>query len=312
MADGFVILDKPGGSTSRQADWRVAKIFGEKKFGHIGTLDPMASGLLVVALGEATKMIPFIGAKGGPGAEKEYLFSIKWGIRTDTGDITGNVLEYGGRIPAMDEIAAAIPKLVGEYDQMPPAFSSKKINGVAAYVLARKGSEPKLSPKRVSIHELTIDNLQLTINVDDLIYRARCSAGTYVRALVQDIIKTVNSQLQIVNCKLSIDNCVGTASMIRRTQTNGFFIKDGAGLDFLENLYNNGGAVLGFLMPLDFGLDDIPAAKLETGDAVLFSRGGFIPMIGDGFRRVYSGDKFIGIGILEQGVLKPKRVMRGS
>lgn len=301
MADGFIILDKPEGPTSRQADGKVARMFGEEKFGHIGTLDPMASGLLVVALGEATKMIPFleIGL-----IVKEYLFSIKWGTRTDTGDVTGKVLEEGGRIPAVDEIAAAIPKMIGEYDQMPPAFSAKKVDGVAAYVLARKGSEPKLSPKRVSIYQLTAENGQLAIDANDLVYRVKCSVGTYVRSLVQDIIK-------IVNCQLPAVNCIGTMSMIRRTETNGFFIKDGTRLDFLENLYNNGRAVKDYLKPLDFGLDGIPVAKLETKNAILFSRGKFIPMNGDGLRRVYSGEKFVGMGILENGVLKPKRVICG-
>jgi tRNA pseudouridine55 synthase len=294
--DGFILLDKPIGITSRQAGWRAAKIFGQRVFGHIGTLDPMASGLLIVALGQATKMIPFF-----PDAPKEYLFSVKWGVKTDTGDITGSVAEQGGRIPTMDEIRAVLPSLVGEYDQTPPAFSAKKIGGVPSYKLARQGRAVMPAPKKINVYELEIIESAGHEPADadgnpSQVFRVKCGAGTYVRALAGDIAEKLGT--------------VAACSMIRRVKTNGLDIKDAAALDFLENLYNNGGAALDNLKPLDFGLDDIPVAKLETIDSILFSNGGFVPAQGAGIRRVYSEHGFVGIGTIERGLIKPKRLIR--
>ncbi|MDR2268760.1 MAG: tRNA pseudouridine(55) synthase TruB [Rickettsiales bacterium] len=300
MADGFILLDKPSGITSRQAGGQIAKMFGEKKFGHIGTLDPMASGLIVIALGEATKMIPFLEAQGAKCKEqsKEYLFSIKWGIRTDTGDITGNIADENGKSPPIDEIRKILPKLVGEYEQTPPAFSAKKLGGIPAYALARKGAPVKLKPVRILISELRIANCES--EADDAVYIVRCGAGTYVRSLIQDIVKLVNSE-----------KFFGTASMIRRTKTNGFSIENAAALDFFEKMFNNSNALRDFLKPLDFGLADIPVAKLESGDINLFSHGGVVSVQnGDGPVRVYSGEKFIGMGEVENKRLKPKRIIK--
>jgi tRNA pseudouridine55 synthase len=284
----------------------------------------MASGLLVIALGQATKMIPFLSPMsevqcrkssdfGLPTPDfglKEYLFSIKWGIRTDTGDVTGNIIEDCRTAPiACGDCQSAfasegefigciekiLPRFIGEYDQTPPTFSAKKINGVPAYKMARQGLEVKLTPKRVKIYEFTIHNSQCTI-ADNLIYRVKCSAGTYIRSLVQDMAARAGS--------------IAAASMIRRTKTNGFSVENAITLDFLEKIYNNGGAVADFLKPPDFGLDGIPVAELEHKDAVLFSNGGFIPSNGDGFRRAYSGGNFIGMGKAEGGLLKPERVIK--
>jgi tRNA pseudouridine55 synthase len=285
MANGFVLVDKETGLTSRQVGSRVARIFNEKTFGHIGTLDPMASGLLVIALGEATKMIPFIEDKH---EIKEYLFSIKWGIKTDTDDITGNIVEEGGPIPENDKITGILSSFVGKYEQMPPAFSAKKVSGVPAYKLARKGIDVKLSPKQIEIYSIEMD--------DDNTFKMKCSVGTYVRSVVRDIATKLGT--------------IATCSMIRRTQTNGFDIKNAVRLDFLENLSNNHGAFSDYLNAPDFGLDDIPVTKLEIKNATLFSNGGFIPMNGDGLVRVYSNDLFVGIGEISDGVLKPKRIIK--
>ena len=285
MADGFVLVDKETGFTSRQVGSKIAHIFNEKTFGHIGTLDPMASGLIVIALGNATKMIPFIEGKC---EIKEYLFSIKWGIRTDTDDITGSVAEEGGRIPENDEIAGILTSFIGKYDQIPPVFSAKKVSGVPAYKLARKGIDVKLTPKQIEIYSLEF--------IDENIIKMQCSVGTYVRSVVRDIATKLGT--------------VATCSMIRRTKTNGFDIKNAVRLDFLENLSNNNGAFADFLFAPDFGLDDIPVTKLEIKNAKLFSNGGFIPMIGNGLVRVYSDDLFIGMGEISDGVLKPKRIIK--
>jgi tRNA pseudouridine55 synthase len=307
-ASGFVLLDKPEGITSRRAGARVARLFGAKTFGHIGTLDPMASGLLVIALDEATKMIPFLEGQGTRDEGKEYLFSIKWGIRTDTGDITGKISERNDSVPEEAEVLKILPELVGEYEQTPPAFSAKKIGGKPAYVLARKGLEPILRPKKIHVFELEALRARNPPDAPGgFALRVKCSPGTYVRALAQDIVSAVNRRSKF-------GPLLGTCDMIRRIKTNGFDIKDGRALDFLEKLFNNGETAPGdCLMPPDFGLDGIPVMKLEPKDAELFRHGGFVksePAIRNGgFVRIYSDSRFIGIGEIERGVLKPKRVL---
>ena len=134
--DGIIILDKDSGVFSRTAGWRAAKMFGEKKFGHIGTLDPMATGVLVIAIGKATKMIPFI--EENCSNKKEYLFGLKFGIETDSGDITGNIVKKAGKTPDEKEIKSACEILKKSTDQIPPAFSAIHIDGRRAYELARR------------------------------------------------------------------------------------------------------------------------------------------------------------------------------
>lgn len=308
MKSGFILLDKPSGMTSRQAGAKVAKLFGAdpRRTGHIGTLDPMASGLLVIALGEATKMIPFM-EEVAFGAYKDYEFQIKWGVRTDTDDITGTIVEEGGRIPPIEEIEKAWASMAGKYEQTPPAYSAKKINGTPAHKLARQGIVPDIKPKLVSIYSPSHARATDT-------YSMGISKGGYVRSVVRDLAAKLGT--------------IATTSMIRRTYMTDAH-HGGISLDALEHDINklessknseyNAGAVSKHLMPLDFGLDDIPVAKLETNDAKLFQNGGFVQteristFYPEGWAtdyiRVYNGDKFIGIGTIKDGVLKPKRII---
>ncbi|HNY25196.1 MAG TPA: tRNA pseudouridine(55) synthase TruB [Alphaproteobacteria bacterium] len=286
MIDGWIILDKPSGISSRAAGGRIARMFGAKTFGHIGTLDPMASGLLPIALGQATKMIPFMEGK----SSKEYLFSVKWGFETDTLDTKGHEIKTGGKTPTEKEIKAACKKLIGEYDQVPPNYSAIHINGQRAYKLACSGVNVDMPPRRVFIHELEL------IDSKSWTFRVSCGTGTYVRSLVRDIAKLCGT--------------LATVDMIRRTKTTGFEIKDAHTLDFLEKLVNNDQALNECLKPMDFGLGDIPVLNLNDKDADYYKKGGFVKMalaIESGLFRVYSGDEFIGIGKFEDGLLRPKR-----
>ena len=139
MSSGWIILDKPTGVFSRTAGARVARMFGEKKFGHIGTLDPMATGILPIALGDATKMIPFVQEIND--GEKEYLFSVQFGFETDTLDITGREIARNNIIPSDNQIRAAISELVGDIIQIPPKYSAIHVQGQRAYRAARDGIE---------------------------------------------------------------------------------------------------------------------------------------------------------------------------
>ncbi len=288
--DGIIILDKDSGVFSRTAGHHIAKMFGEKKFGHIGTLDPMATGVLPIAIGNATKMIPFIEEINAN--KKEYLFGLKFGIETDSLDITGKEINKSTVIPDEEEIKSAIQKLTGEIEQIPPMFSAVHINGKRAYELARAGKEIKINPRKITIYELEyIGN-----NKDEYNFRVVCSRGTYVRSLVRDIAK--------------ICGTYATTTYIRRTLTNGFDIKNAIKLDFLENLVNNRCAVDKYLLAPDCALGDIPVTNLDDKDTILYKNGGFIKVAeNDGLYRVYSNKNFVGIGRIENQTLKPKRTI---
>jgi len=319
MKSGFVILDKPSGMTSRRAGGIVARMFGQKKFGHIGTLDPMASGVLPIALGEATKMIPYlddVGARGNA-PEKEYLFSIKWGIRTDTDDITGKIIEQdeNALCPMPCALSAACAALVGVVEQTPPAYSAIKIGGRKACDMARRGVEFEMPKRKVMIYDLTHTppamRAPLSKGKGNLTFRVRCSPGTYVRTLAQQIAEKINKTT--LDLRPSTHDFICTTDMIRRTASSGFEIKDAVGLDFLENLYNNNPAdVEQYLRPVDFGLDDILVLELNDNDAKRFQNGQGIREQGlgiSGLRRVYNNSEFLGIGELVDNVLKPLRVI---
>lgn len=291
MACGWIILDKESGLFSRTASTRVARLFGARTSGHIGTLDPMASGVLPIAVGAATKMIPFV--EDAHENIKEYLFSMRFGIATDTLDITGRETARNDFTPTVDAVLDALPQFIGEISQIPPVYSAVHIAGRRAYELARGGMDTAPAPRTVHIYALEF----LGRDGSDWNFRLRCSRGTYVRALVRDIARAVGA--------------VATTTMIRRTQSGGFDIKNAVTLDFLEKLVNNGTDIKDFLKSPDHGLGDIPVVCLDDKSAALYQNGGFILVGGaSGLRRVYSGDVFIGIGRIDDtGMLRPKRTI---
>lgn len=287
--DGWIILDKASGLNSRTAGGRLARMFGAGTFGHIGTLDPMASGLLPIALGQATKMIPFIGVAG----PKEYLFGVQFGFETDTLDITGTQTLQTGHVPTPDQVRGACAQLIGTINQIPPQYSAVHVNGQRAHAMARRGVVVDIPARLVTIESLEL----LDATGPSWQFRVICSTGTYVRSIARDIAK--------------ICGTVATVDMIRRLQSNGFFIKDTLKLDFLENMVNNGASIDEYLMPVDFGLGDIPVLNLNDEDTDLYKNGGFIKVTATGdLIRVYHGTDFVGIGKLDDGWLRPKRTLQ--
>lgn len=288
--DGWIILDKPSGVFSKSVAMRTSKIFNTKKNGHIGTLDPMASGVLPIAIGNATKMVPFI--EEFCDRTKEYLFSVAFGFETDTLDVTGNEVARTGKIPTEPDVRAQISNFIGRIKQIPPIFSAVHIDGRRAYELARAGEHVDVPERTVDVYSLEL--IGFSGNLCD--FRMRCAPGTYVRSIARDIAHALGT--------------IATVTMIRRTQTSGFTIKNAVTLDFLENLFNNGGDVGQYLAPVDFGLGDIPVLNLDDGATKLYRNGGFITVVqNDGVYRVYSGKDFVGIGTVAGGVLKPKRTI---
>lgn len=290
MDSGWIILDKPSGIFSRRVAGIVARMFGARTFGHIGTLDEMASGVLPIALGAATKMIPFVEMTCP--SVKEYEFSCVFGYETDTLDALGHEIARTDIIPSQSAVERAVSQSIGDIEQIPPIYSAVHINGRRAYDVARRGGAVDLPPHHVHIDSLNL----LNINGAVWTFRTRCSRGTYVRAIARDIAK--------------ICGTLATVTMIRRTESIGFSVKNAVQLDFLENLFNNGGDFRQYLKPIDFGLGDIPVWNLDDKSAVLYKNGGFIETgDADGLRRVYSGSEFIGIGMVADGVLRPKRTI---
>lgn len=283
-------MDKDSGLFSRTAGGRVARMLGTKKFGHIGTLDPMATGVLPIAIGDATKMIPFVEQNGSH--VKEYLFSCVFGFETDTLDITGTEIARNDIVPAESDVRAVLPKFIGQISQVPPIYSAVHIDGHRAHELARRGRAVEIPPRNVEIFALELLGGQGA----SWHFRMRCSPGTYVRSVARDIAKMCG--------------CLATVDMIRRTHTNGFDIKDAVTLDFLEKVFNNSGNLGENLKPTDFGLGDIPVLSLDCKDADFYRNGGFIETGAEnGLYRVYSDKNFIGIGVVSDGVLRPKRTI---
>ena len=288
--DGIVIIDKETGLFSRRIGTRVARMFGTKKFGHIGTLDEMATGVLPIVIGNATKMIPFI--EENTENKKTYLFGLKFGFETDSLDILGNTIKESNVVPGDIEIKDACVKIAESTEQIPPIYSAIHINGQRAYDLARHGKNVEIPARPVKIYELEYTGK----TGDEYNFRVTCSRGTYVRAIVRDIAKFCDT--------------LATTTYIRRTFTNGFDIKNAVRLDFLENLVNNNERIDEYLMQPDCALGDIPVINLGDKDVEFYKNGGFIKTdFGDGQYRVYSNKTFIGIGRVVDGMLKPKRTL---
>lgn len=201
MIHGWLNLDKPTGISSAQAVTQVKRTLKIKKAGHLGTLDPLASGVLPIALGEATKTIPYLSCD-----LKAYNFTIKWGKQTTTDDLDGDIIRTSTIKPQYDQINCAIKDFIGEITQTPPQFSAIKVKGVRAYKLARSGQSVNIKPRRVKVHELKLIFLDTTNNSAD--FSMLCGSGVYVRSIARDLGATLN--------------CFGHITRLRRTMVGNF------------------------------------------------------------------------------------------
>lgn len=209
--NGWLIIDKEAGMGSTQVVGKTRYLMQAAKNGHCGTLDPFATGVLPIAFGEATKLIPYV-TEG----DKEYEFWLKFGTTTDTLDCDGKIVAEGGKIPTKEEVEAVLPLFVGDIIQIPPAFSAIKINGQRAYDMARKGQEVEIPERKITIYELEL----LEMSESDVVHcRVRCSKGTYVRTLGADIAKKLST--------------IGYLKALRRTKCGSF---DVSSTILLENL----------------------------------------------------------------------------
>jgi tRNA pseudouridine55 synthase len=292
---GWIVLDKPSGITSTQAVARVKRAFNAQKAGHAGTLDPLASGLLPIALGEATKVASF--AMDGV---KVYRFTVRWGAATDTDDSEGTVAETSDARPDGADIAALLPGYTGVISQTPPQFSAIKIAGERAYDLARQGENVALEARDVEIARL---ELVATCDEDHAEFEAECSKGTYVRSLARDFGRDLG--------------CLGHISELRRTRVGPFGEDDMISLEKLEGLSHIAAGsepMKDFLRPVETALDDIPALAISRAEATRMRQGQPVIMRGRdapilcGTVYVSSHGNPVALAEAKQGALHPKRV----
>jgi tRNA pseudouridine55 synthase len=282
---GWVALDKPEGMTSTQAVSRLKRLFHAKKAGHAGTLDPIATGILPIAFGEATKTVPYV-----QDGEKSYRFTVRWGIETSTDDCEGEPVAQSATRPAPAEIAALLPQFTGAIAQVPPAFSALKINGERAYDLARGGAPPALCARPVTVHAFEL----IDAAHDTAIFGARCGKGTYVRALARDLGRSLG--------------CYGHVSALRRTRVGPFSEADAAKLGELE-----AGLGLQALQGVDAGLSELRRVVVDKSGAARLRRGQPVLLCGhdippEGLAYAACGGDVVAVGEVEKGALVPGRI----
>jgi tRNA pseudouridine55 synthase len=240
---GWVVLDKPYGLGSTSAVGKVRWLFQAQKAGHAGTLDPLASGILPIALGEATKTVPFM-----MDAAKSYEFELSWGANTTTQDAEGEITETSDNRPAESEILAALSQFIGDIEQVPPKFSAIKIDGRRAYDLARAGEEVEIKSRPVRVEDVRL----LAASNDSARFMVDCGKGTYIRSLARDL-------------AAALGTC-GHVTALRRTRVGPFTLQQSITLAELEQTCDRG-AVSEALYPLSTALDDIPVLAVADQDA---------------------------------------------
>jgi tRNA pseudouridine55 synthase len=291
---GWLILDKPVGMTSTHAVAQVKRLFEAQKAGHAGTLDPLASGCLPIALGEATKAVPHVFD-----GRKVYRFTIRWGIETDTDDAEGKVVATAEARPRSDEIAIRLTDFLGEIMQTPPAFSAIKIAGERAYDLARDGEAVVLEPRPVTIHRLDLVDIP---DPDHAVLEAECGRGTYVRAIARDLGRALGTRGHVSALRRMVVGPFDEAAMVGITELREAHEAEGpAGCDR-------------FLRPVEEALSGLAEVALTGGDAARVLRGQSVLLRGRdaplfaGAAYATSAGKLLAVGEIEAGTLHPRRV----
>jgi tRNA pseudouridine55 synthase len=283
--DGWINLDKPTGVSSTQAVGRLKFLFNAKKAGHAGTLDPLASGVLPVAFGEATKTVPIV-----QDGAKAYRFRVRWGEESATDDAEGEIVARSGRRPAPAEIEALLPRFVGVILQTPPTFSAIRIDGARAYDLAREGESFQIQPRPISVYRLDL----ISAEPDAAVLEAECGKGAYVRAIARDLGRALG--------------CYGHVIELRRTRVGPFSADAAVGLDRLPDP----GLMARALLPVQAGLAEIPLFAIDRAGAATLRRGqklllrGPAPMQGPAYAECFGTP--IAFGVIRDGYFVSTRV----
>lgn len=290
---GWLVLDKPYELGSTQAVGKIRWLFDAQKAGHAGTLDPLATGVLPIALGEATKTVPYV-----TDGEKAYRFTVRWGVETTTDDAEGEVAKTSDERPTSEQIEALLPAFTGDISQVPPAFSAIKIDGKRAYAEARAGKDVKLEPRTVTIDTFKLLNCP---DSDHAEFEITCGKGTYVRALARDMGRELG--------------CCGHITGLRRTFVEPFEESDAVSLDTLIALEGDlDGLDQHLISPLEAmqGFPEIrvsedEARRIRLGNAIIL-RGRDAPVEEADACAIYRGN-LVAIGDVQKGQFQPKRVL---
>lgn len=253
---GWICLDKPYDLTSTHAVGRIRRLFNAQKAGHAGTLDPLATGILPIALGEATKTVAFM-----VDADKAYRFTIAWGRTTATYDREGETLAESDVRPTVAEVEAVLPRFVGEITQVPPIYSAIKVDGERSYDLARAGEAVELAPRTVTVHSARVAGAP---DADHVTLEIECGKGTYVRAICRDLADALGA--------------CGHVSELRRTRVGCFSDKTAVTLEMLEDLGHKARQSEA-LLPVETALDDIPELAVTEEDAFRLKQGRSIVLV---------------------------------
>ncbi len=285
--NGWIVLDKPVGMTSTHAVSAVRRIFNAKKAGHAGTLDPLASGILPLAFGEATKTVPYV-----VDGEKAYTFTVRWGIETETDDSEGRAVGTSDTRPSVAQIEAVLPRFTGAIEQVPPRYSAIKVDGERAYDLARDGEAVDLQARTVDIHALRL----VAHDADTATFEAECGKGTYVRAIARDMGRALG--------------CLGHVIALRRTRVGPFTLDDAVPFADLEAA---GAQAIEALLPVEGGLVELPCVVLNRDAATRLRRGQSVILRGrdapaEGAVYGACGGVVIAVGQVEKGEFVPVRV----
>jgi tRNA pseudouridine55 synthase len=295
---GWLAIDKPLGLSSAQVVARVKRILGAAKVGHGGTLDPLATGILPIALGEATKTVAYV-----MDGTKTYCWQVRWGQSTTTDDREGEVVETSDLRPDQTAIEAALKAFTGEIQQVPPIFSAIKVDGERAYDLARAGEEVELKSRTVRIDGFTLLGMP---DADHADFQVVCGKGTYIRSLARDLSHALGT--------------VGHISVLRRTACGPFTEGNSISLETLEEL-GQGPGPRTYLLPVETALDDIPALALTAAEARRLQCGNPVPLRhatagtpeaipGEGtLCRAMDGGRMVALARIEHGDIRPVRVM---
>ncbi|MEZ5799751.1 MAG: tRNA pseudouridine(55) synthase TruB [Nitratireductor sp.] len=296
LVSGWIILDKPAGIGSTECVSKIKWLYQAAKCGHAGTLDPLASGMLPIALGEATKTVPYV-----MDGAKTYRFTVTWGAESNTDDLEGEFTQLSDNRPDRDAILEALENYKGEIEQIPPAFSAVKINGERAYDLARGGENVEIAPRVVTIHRL---DLLETDGDTSATFECECGKGTYVRSLARDIGRDLG--------------CFGHVSYLRRTSVSPFNEDDLIPLAELTALEGDLDALDSEILPTGIALDDLPeiqltaeqANRIRAGNPVLLRGRDAITFADEAFATF--GSELVAIGGVDKGSFNPRRVFKVS
>ena len=288
--NGWIILDKPQNISSNQALRKIQYELHAKKAGHIGTLDPFATGVLPLAFGEATKLIPYL-----EGNTKTYVFELEFGTTTSTLDTEGEITSTSPNIPTLEQIEQIIPQFIGKITQTPPMYSAIHINGTRAYELARKGISVEIPKREITIYSLILKSYSKASK--KALFEVTCSKGTYVRTLGADIAKSLDT--------------VGYLTSLRRTKNGNFDLSHTILLDNLKNmLYKNDGATP--VLPVETFLCDITVIALTKTEALKLKNGQAIDSKGltpkDSPYACCYNNKLVALSEVKENKLLPIRV----